>query len=183
MYYSSRARGSCHSSTCIARADILIESNVESSAHRGFKNTSEIELKSSCQPRKSAVKWLMVASERGGRVFIFSDSDRDWLPAEPAYSITRHTSNSTLVLQVNWISRNRQQSASRQMNLNLGMMASPAKPQSTAPVSSARAWWPVSANLANGPNTVSTQLLALSLCWGQAQDITRVPQCGRRDCQ
>ena len=119
------------------------------------------------------VPYLWAGSTTRG-LAIFSDSDRDWLPAEPAYSITRHTSNSTLVLQVNLISRNRQQSASRQIRrqrkIVLGMMASPAKPQPTAPVSSARAWWPVSANLANAPNTVSTQLLASSLYWGQAQD-------------
>ena len=103
-------------------------------------------------------------------IAVFSDNTRDWLAAEPTYSITR--SNGTLTLHVHLISRGNPLAGApltRPRTIVLGMMASPAKPQPTSPVASARAWWPdLAVPFLRRADTVAATLIGNSWYWGTA---------------
>ena len=115
------------------------------------------------------VPYIWLGSAPNG-IAVFGDNDNDWLSAEPAYSVVRNAS--ILTLEVHLITRPRGIVLTRRREIVLGMMASPAKPQPTEPVSSPRAWWPDDAGARRSPETVSAGLVAASIYWGTASDYT-----------
>jgi hypothetical protein len=94
-----------------------------------------------------AVPYLWAGgAERG--IALFSDNDRGWIPAEPAYQFLRSGDSNQLTIVANLVSPNSERvrgsgvSWDQQREIVLGMMATPAKPQPASPMASARSWWP-----------------------------------------
>ena len=115
------------------------------------------------------------AGGAGRGIAVFSDNDKDWIAADPAYQLIRNTTNATgegtMTLQVNFISPNHPATQGGGVKLNktrtitFGFMAAPAKPQptnqnaaNTGPVP-ARANWPPNLRVSNGVEQSSLNLI------------------------
>jgi hypothetical protein len=100
-------------------------------------------------------------------IAVFGDNDRDWISAEPAYQLYRNSTARTLTMVVNLISSRAVADGgtvlTRERQIILGMMASPAKPQPSTPLADPRQWW-----LVDGATEDQVQLefLGADYYWG-----------------